>query len=191
MPRNLIFLFLISCSKVVDIETFDYLPFKKYQSWTYLDENNNEFNISAIKSDSFFIILSFEGNLEFLQNTGDFILIKRTIEYSNYDQLIVAYDGNLPYFPYPFVNGFNKEYVISGKDYFAKTIISIQKEKLNYNLNYYYYEQTPNSKKIIRRFYKFAPDSFIVYAEIGPDTSIIGSYLSVYNKKVLRILRIE
>jgi len=191
MSRILIFFFFISCSKIVDTEVYDYLPFKKFKNWFYLDENNNEFKLSIIKDDSFFVVLNFEGNLEFLQNRGDMVLIKRRIEFSNYDQLIVVYDGYLPYFPYPFVNGFNREYIVSGNSFFTKTKISINKENLNYYLNYYYYEQTPNSKKVIRKLYKFAPDSFIVYAELGPDTLIDGNYIQVKERKILKILKIE
>lgn len=191
MSRNLIFFFLIACSKILDIETYDYLPFKRFQNWIYLDQNNNEFRLSVIKDDSFFVVLNFEGNLEFLQNRGDMVFIKRKIEFSNYDQLVVAYDGYLPYFPYPFVNGFNREYIVSGNNFFTKTKIIINKENLSYFLDYYYYEQTSNSKKIIRRLYKFAPDSFIVYAELGPDTLIDGNYIQVKEKKILKILKIE
>ncbi len=191
MSRILIFFFLVSCSKIIDIEVYEYLPFKKFQKWVYLDESNNEFRLLVMRDDSFFAILNFEGNLEFLQNSGDMIFIKRRIEISNYDQLFVVYDGYLPYFPYPFVNGFNREYVISGNSFFTKTKISVNKESLSYYLNYYYYEQTPNSKKIIRKLYKFSPDSFIVYAELGPDTIIDGDYIQIKEKKILRILRIE
>ncbi|MEO0143670.1 MAG: hypothetical protein ABIL49_01295 [candidate division WOR-3 bacterium] len=191
MSRFIIFLFLFACSKIIDIEVSNYLPFKKFSTWIYLDQNNQEFQIKAIKDDSLFIILDFEGNLEKLLYTGDMILIRRTIEYSKNDQLIIAYDGYLPYFPYPFVNGFNREFIISGNDYFSRTLISVEKsENLRYAINYYYFEKTPNSQKIIRRYYIFAPDSFIVYAKLGPDTIMVGDYKDIKDEKILRIKEI-
>lgn len=100
MSRFVIFVFIFSCSNIVDVEVSNYLPFKKYSAWIYEDQNGEEFQINVIKSDSFFIILDFEGNLEYLLYPGDMILIKRKIEYSKNDQLVIAYDGYLPYFPY-------------------------------------------------------------------------------------------
>ncbi len=180
-------LFLISCSNIIDVEVSDYLPFKKYSTWLYLDQNNNQFQLYAIQSDTFFIILDFEGEREYLTYTGDMVLIRRVIEYSQYDRLIKSYEGDLPYFNYPFVNGFNKEYTILGSDYIAKTTISIQKDDLRYTIDYHYFEQTPNSKKTIRRIYTFAPDSFIIYAQIGPDTTISGNFATYKDAKILTL----
>jgi len=190
MPRIIIILFISACSKIVDVEVSNYLPFDKYSDWLYLDQNNNEFHISAIKNDSFFIILDFEGKREYIKNTGDMILIKRKIEYSNNENLIIAFDGFVPYFPYPFVNGFNKEYIISGNDYFIKINIEIQKDNLRYILNYNYFEKTINTQKAIKRKYVFAPDSFIVYAEIGPDTTILNNLSFTDSLKVLNLKEI-
>ncbi len=190
MSRLLILVLLISCSNIIDVEVSDYFPFKKYSTWIYLDQNNNQFQLYAIQSDSFFIILDFEGDREYLTYTGDIVLIRRTIEYSQYDQLIKAYEGDLPYFPYPFVNGFNREYTISGSDYIAKTTISVQRDNLRYTINYYYFEQTPNSKKTIRRIYTFSPDSFIIYAQIGPDTIISGNFITYKDAKILKLKEI-
>ncbi|MCS7245162.1 MAG: hypothetical protein N2504_03270 [candidate division WOR-3 bacterium] len=185
MPRFLTFLLILSCSDIVDIETSDYLPFKKFSTWIYLDKENKEFKISAIKSDSFFIILDFEGEREYISNTGDMLMIKRVVEYSDNENLIVAFNGDVPYFPYPFVNGFNKEYAFSGDGYLIKVSIKVQREELRYAINYDYFEKTINTQKSIHRYYIFAPDSFIVYAKLGPDTTILNNVYFISKEKEL------
>lgn len=59
-----------------------------------------------------------------------------------------------------------------------------------YSVNYYYFEKTPNSQKSIRRFYIFVPDSFIVYARLGPDTIFISNYEDVKSERILKIKEI-
>lgn len=190
MPRLLTFFLILGCSNLVDIETSDYLPFKKFSTWIYLDKENKEFKISAIKSDSFFIVLDFEGEREYISNTGDMLMIKRIVEYSDNENLIVAFNGDVPYFPYPFINGFNKEYVFSGNDYLIKVNIKVEKDNLRYKVNYNYFEKTKNTQKSIHRSYIFALDSFIVHAKLGPDTTILNNVYFISKERELSLKQI-
>jgi hypothetical protein len=187
MSRLVPFIFLASCSNLIDIEVSNYLPFNKFSKWTYTDQDGNDFILTIKQNDSLFAILDWEGEDELLKNMGDFIYIYRQISYSNNDNLIIAFDGYMPYFPYPFVDGFSKEYEFSSDNYYSKTRISLNKDGMRYILSYSYFEKTINTYKALARLYIFAPDSGIVYCELGDDTLITSNKLFVKPKRILKI----
>lgn len=191
--RRLIPLIIISgCASLVDREASDYIPFTRYDRYIYLDQNNDRFILTVYPSESLYAVLDWQGNVEYLRYEEDWMLLYNRVEYSLNGSRVLAYEGYIPYYPYPFVDGYGKTFFYSGDgfDFHITSGVSLM-EGNRYAVEILYRESNPEGGRTFYRLFVFAPDTGIVEATLGPDTSIVSGDTVIREVRELRLIGME
>ena len=173
--RRIALLVVAGCSPLIDRDAANYIPFAKYSRYVYLDQDGERFVLTIQLSDSFYAILDWQGRLERLRYDGSWVHIDHRVEYSLNGSRILAYSGFIPYYSYPFVDGFNRSFTYAGNGFqFEIASSTFIQEGLRYGVEISYRESNPEGGRTFYRLYVFAPDTGIVEALIGPDTVFVA-----------------
>ncbi|GEM_PF-1394594 len=191
--KRLIFIPLLAgCASLVDREASNYIPFARYERYIYEDANGGTFVVSVYTADSLYSILDWQGQVEYLRYDGDWMNLYNRVEYSLNGSRVVAYEGYIPYYPYPFVDGYAGEFSYSGNgiEFRISCGVSLM-DGMRYGVEISYRESNPEGGRSFYRHFVFAPDTGIVEAIMGPDTSIVAGDTLITGVRNLRLLRVE
>ncbi len=192
MKRLILLPLVAGCASLVDREASNYIPFPAYERYIYRDADGNRFVVSVSTSDTLYAVLDWQGNVEYLKYEGDWMLLYNRVEYSLNGSMVLAYEGYIPYYPYPFVDGYGKtfSYYGDGFDFHITSGVSLV-EGNRYAVEILYGENNPEGRRTFYRLFIFAPDTGIVEAVLGPDTSVVAGDTVVSSVRNLHLIGME
>ena len=182
---------LAACSPLIDREVANYIPFPSHSRYLYLDQYGREFPMNVIKVDTIWAILDWSGYVEYLNFTGDLVEIYNRVEYGVNGSLVVGYEGFIPYYPYPFVDGDGHSFSYLGDEFRFTISSSVERDGMRYRVEVVYMEENPEGRRSFYRQFLFAPDTGIVEAVLGPDTLLIEGDTIVGDVKYLHLTSVE
>lgn len=192
MKRLIFISFLAGCASLVDREASNYIPFPRYERYIYQDPDSNIFVVSVSTPESLYAALDWQGVVEYLKYDGDWVSVYRKVEYSLGGSRVVAYEGYIPYYPYPFVDNYRNTFSYSGNGIDLQVVCSVSLlDDLRYGVEVMYRESTPEGGRSFYRMFVFAPDTGIVEAVLGPDTSVISGDTIVTDVRNLHLIGME
>ncbi len=183
---------LAGCASLVDREASNYIPFPAHERYVYQDGDGNTFVLNVSTPESLYAVLDWQGFVEYLKYEGNWMMLYRRVEYSLGGSRVVAYEGYIPYYPYPFVNGYSNTFSYSGNgvDFRISCNVSLL-DGIRYGVEVLYREVTPEGGRSFYRYFVFAPDTGIVEAVLGPDTSIVAGDTVITEVRSLRLIGME
>ena len=173
--RVIIFVSLVGCSSLVDREVSSYISFSAHERYVYVDQDGQEFILNVVRSESLWVVLDWSGDVEYLNFTGDFVERYNRVEYGVNGSMVVGYEGFIPYYPYPFVDGAYETFSYRGDEFDFRIESAVRRDGMRYSVEVIYTENNPEGKRTFYRFFVFAPDTGIVEAVLGPDTLVVGA----------------
>ncbi len=182
---------LAACSSLVEREVSSYIPFPAHERYVYVDQDGQEFVLNVVRSESLWVILDWSGDVEYLNFTGDFVERYNRVEYGVNGSRVVGYEGFVPYYPYPFVDGAHESFSYIGDEFDFRIESAVRQDGMRYSVEVIYTENNPEGKRTFYRSFVFAPDTGIVEAVLGPDTLIVGSDTLLNGYRRLHLVRFQ